>query len=181
MVNITYSYKGHSPQLPLPPSLISAANSSKNNTQLSISKKPEKVPIKIGFPVPPESSSGNGKADKNAVLKLEEFFTQHNRIPGVDEMFELSSQLGISYLDVSKWFVQRWKNVLLAHGNENKRKNENDDNNDLHSELKFQKKSIFKSTKSTLLTFSKVQKHIFCYFKNGKKSIFAPKKCLKLC
>ena len=45
-----------------------------------------------------------------------------------------------------------------------------------HSELKFQKKSIFKSTKSTFLTFSKVQKHIFCYFKNGKKSIFAPKK-----
>ena len=45
-----------------------------------------------------------------------------------------------------------------------------------HSELKFQKKSIFKSTKSTFLTFSKVQKHIFCYFKNGKKSIFASKK-----
>ena len=50
----------------------------------------------------------------------------------------------------------------------------------VHSELKFQKKSIFKSTKSYFLTFSKVQKHIFCYFKNGKKSIFAPKKCLKL-
>ena len=29
-----------------------------------------------------------------------------------------------------------------------------------HSELKFQKKSIFKSTKSNFLTFSKVQKHI---------------------
>ena len=27
---------------------------------------------------------------------------------------------------------------------------------------------------------SKVQKHIFCYFKNGKKSIFAPEKSLKL-
>ena len=31
-----------------------------------------------------------------------------------------------------------------------------------HSELKLQKKSIFKSTKSNFLTFSKVQKHIFC-------------------
>ena len=49
-----------------------------------------------------------------------------------------------------------------------------------HSELKFKKKSIFKSTKSTFLTLSKVQKHILCYFKNGKKSIFAPKKSLKL-
>ena len=48
-----------------------------------------------------------------------------------------------------------------------------------HSELKFQKKSIFKSKKSNFLTFSKVQKHIFCYFKNGKKSIFAPKKKFK--
>ena len=47
-----------------------------------------------------------------------------------------------------------------------------------HSELKFQKKSIFKITKSTFLTFSKVQKHLFCYFKNSKKSIFAPKKCI---
>ena len=45
----------------------------------------------------------------------------------------------------------------------------------IHSELKFQKKSIFKSTRSTFLTFLIVQKHIFCYFKNGKKSIFAPK------
>ena len=45
-----------------------------------------------------------------------------------------------------------------------------------HSELKFPKKSIFKSTKSTFLTFSRVQKHIFYYFKNGKKSIFALKK-----
>ena len=60
-----------------------------------------------------------------------------------------------------------------------------------HSELKFQKKIhfrrtktlffyIFKSTKIHFLTFSKVQKHIFCYFKNGKKSIFAPVKSLKL-
>ena len=51
----------------------------------------------------------------------------------------------------------------------------------MHSELKFQKKSNFKSTKTFFfLTFSKVQKHIFCYFKNGKKSIFVPKRCLKL-
>ena len=49
-----------------------------------------------------------------------------------------------------------------------------------HSELKFQKKSIFKSTKSNFLTFSKVEKHIFCYFKNGIKSIFAPEKSSKL-
>ena len=49
-----------------------------------------------------------------------------------------------------------------------------------HSELKFQKKSIFKSTKSTFLTFLIVQKHIFCYFKNGKKSFFGRKKSLKL-
>merc|ERR1711953_493866 len=87
----------------------------------SISKKPEKIPIKIGLG---EELASSGKSGKNAVLKLEEFFTQHNRIPGVDEMTELSNQLGISYLDVSKWFVQRWKNVLLAHGNENKRKND---------------------------------------------------------
>ena len=53
---------------------------------------------------------------------------------------------------------------------------DDDDEEGAHSELKFQKKSIFKSTKSAFLTFSKVQKHIFCYFKNGKKSIFAPKK-----
>ena len=46
----------------------------------------------------------------------------------------------------------------------------------MHSELKFQKKSIFVGQKHIFLTFSKVQKHIFCYFKNGKKSIFAPKK-----
>ena len=32
----------------------------------------------------------------------------------------------------------------------------------LHSELNFQKKPIFKRTKSHFLTFSKVQKHIFC-------------------
>ena len=57
---------------------------------------------------------------------------------------------------------------------------DDDDEEGAHSELKFQKKSIFKSTKSTFLTFSKVQKHIFGNFKNGKKSIFAPKKSLKL-
>ena len=119
--NITYSYKGP-PRLPLPPG-ISAMPPSKN-TQLSISKKPEKIPIKIGLG---EELASSGKSGKNAVLKLEEFFTQHNRIPGVDEMTELSNQLGISYLDVSKWFVQRWKNVLLAHGNENKRKNNDED------------------------------------------------------
>ena len=50
----------------------------------------------------------------------------------------------------------------------------------VHSELKFRKKSIFVGRKTHFLTFSKVQKNIFCYFKNGKKSIFAPKKCLKL-
>ena len=33
-----------------------------------------------------------------------------------------------------------------------------------HSELKLKKKSIFKCTKSIFLTFSKLQKHIFCYF-----------------
>ena len=44
---------------------------------------------------------------------------------------------------------------------------------DTNSELKFKKKNIFKNTKSNFLTFSKVQKHIFCFFKNGKKSIFA--------
>ena len=49
-----------------------------------------------------------------------------------------------------------------------------------HSELKFRKKSIFVGRKTHYVTFSKVQKNIFCYFKNGKKSIFAPKKCLKL-
>ena len=49
-----------------------------------------------------------------------------------------------------------------------------------HSELKCQKKPIFKSTKSNFLTFSKVYKHIFCCLKIGKKSIFAPKKGLKL-
>ena len=48
-----------------------------------------------------------------------------------------------------------------------------------HSELKFQKKTIFKSKKSNFFTFSKVQKHIFCYFKNGKKKI-STKKSLKL-
>ena len=38
-----------------------------------------------------------------------------------------------------------------------------------HSALKLEKSII-----------SKVQKHIFCHFKNGKKSIFAPEKSLKL-
>ena len=38
-----------------------------------------------------------------------------------------------------------------------------------HNALKLEKSAI-----------SKVQKHIFCYFKNWKKSIFAPKKSLKL-
>ena len=37
--------------------------------------------------------------------------------------------------------------------------------------------SALKLEKSAI---SKVQKHIFCYFKNGKKSIFAPEKSLKL-
>ena len=68
-------------------------------------------------------------------------------------------------------------NFLLQY---RKIKTKNDSGVASHSELKFQKKSIFKSTKSTFLTFSKVQKHIFCYFKNGKKSIFAQKKSLKL-
>ena len=49
-----------------------------------------------------------------------------------------------------------------------------------HSELKFRKNSIFVGRKTHFLTFSKVQKNIFCYFKNREKSIFAPKKCLKL-
>ena len=53
---------------------------------------------------------------------------------------------------------------------------EDDDEEGVHSELKLKKKFIFKSTKSTFLTFSKVQKHIFCYFKNGKKSILHQKK-----
>ena len=39
----------------------------------------------------------------------------------------------------------------------------------LHSALKLEKKFNFKSTK-----------HIICIFKNGKKSIFAPEKSLKL-
>ena len=39
----------------------------------------------------------------------------------------------------------------------------------LHSALKLEKSAI-----------SKVQKHIICIFKNGKKSIFAPEKSLKL-
>jgi hypothetical protein len=39
----------------------------------------------------------------------------------------------------------------------------------LHSALKLEKSAI-----------SKVQKHIFCHFKNGKKSIFAVEKSLKL-
>ena len=47
-------------------------------------------------------------------------------------------------------------------------------------ELKFRKKSHFCRTKTHFLTFLKLQINIFCYFKNGKKSIFAPKKCLKL-
>ena len=38
-----------------------------------------------------------------------------------------------------------------------------------HSALKLEKSAI-----------SKVQKQIFCYFKNGKKSIFAQEKFLKL-
>ena len=38
----------------------------------------------------------------------------------------------------------------------------------IHSALKFEKSAI-----------SKVQKHIICHFKNGKKSTFAPVKCLK--
>ena len=38
-----------------------------------------------------------------------------------------------------------------------------------HSALKLEKSAI-----------SKVQKHIICIFKNGKKSIFAPEKSLKL-
>ena len=38
-----------------------------------------------------------------------------------------------------------------------------------HGALKLEKSAI-----------SKVQKHIFYYFKNGKKSIFAPEKSLKL-
>ena len=37
-----------------------------------------------------------------------------------------------------------------------------------HSALKLEKSAI-----------SKVQKHIFCHFKNGKKSIFAQEKSLK--
>ena len=45
-----------------------------------------------------------------------------------------------------------------------------------HSELKFQKKSIFVGRKMHFLTFSKVKKPIFCYLKDGKKSISAPKK-----
>ena len=47
-----------------------------------------------------------------------------------------------------------------------------------HSELKFQKKSIFKCIKSTFLTFFQKYKNTFyaTYFKNGKKSILAPKK-----
>ena len=50
-----------------------------------------------------------------------------------------------------------------------------------HSELKFRKKSIFAGQKKThFLTFSKAQKHIFCYFKNGKKSIFVPEKSPKI-
>ena len=55
--------------------------------------------------------------------------------------------------------------------------------NDLNlglSELKFRKKFHFCRTKNGFfLTFSKVQKHIFCYFKNWKKNIFVPKQCLK--
>ena len=41
-----------------------------------------------------------------------------------------------------------------------------------HSELKFQKKSTFKSTKSTFLTFSKVQKHIFFSISKMAKNPF---------
>ena len=40
---------------------------------------------------------------------------------------------------------------------------------EVHSALKLEKSAI-----------SKVQKHIFCIFKNGKISIFAPAKSLKL-
>ena len=40
---------------------------------------------------------------------------------------------------------------------------------ELHSALKLEKSAI-----------SKVQKNIICIFKNGKKSIFAPEKILKL-
>ena len=45
----------------------------------------------------------------------------------------------------------------------------NQDISVLHSALKLEKNAI-----------SKVQKHIFCYFKNGKKSIFAPEKSPKI-
>ena len=70
---------------------------------------------------------------------------------------------------------------------------ENESKNDVpvvpvQSEFKFRKKSIFvgqkthfffyifKSTKIHFLTFSKVQKNIFCYFKNGKKNPFLHQK-----
>ena len=50
----------------------------------------------------------------------------------------------------------------------------------VHSELKFVKKNptYFCRIKIHFLIFSKskVQKYIFCHFKNGKKSIFAAKK-----
>ena len=39
----------------------------------------------------------------------------------------------------------------------------------IHSALKLEKSAV-----------SKVQKHIFCHFKHGKKSIFAPETSLKL-
>ena len=55
--------------------------------------------------------------------------------------------------------------------------NQHKQNGGSHSELKFQKKFIFVARKTHFLTFAKVQKNFFCCFKNGKKSIFAPKKC----
>ena len=49
----------------------------------------------------------------------------------------------------------------------------------MHSKLKFRKKCIFVGRKMHFLTFSKVQKNIFCYFKKWDKIHFCTKKMFK--
>ena len=56
------------------------------------------------------------------------------------------------------------------------------ENNEIFEEEDFNKSNLKRHSALKLekSVISKVQKHIFCNFKNGKKSIFAPEKSLKL-